>query len=389
MNRLPGALERELNEQLEALLEDRNIRSAVIRLEKPSRNLRYQAAVGQARSDSPNPMTPQTSFHVASVNKSMTALLIMGLAESGALGDQSVDAPYVQFGVFPEEVHRRLLVRNNEPVFHQVSLRHLLTHTAGLRDAMVDDGTQVSDGAPAPGSIMNLHRERDFRQSWQPWLAEGDAHAKAGVINFYLGAPRMNEALSSPGERFHYSDTGFVLLALLVEHLTNRSYAQNLREKLLSPGKLKDSYLAYRDDPPLGPKRAPESDVHLGRRAMLSEGADLSFDWGGGGLVSTVSDLVTFQQALASGFYVSMDSLAMMTDWQIPQGLNPPRSGVGLGLFRNQYELGSLWGHSGAWGAKMFADADADCFVAGTVNQSNADKNWHHGLVSRFVRETR
>lgn len=388
-------LNREIEEKLDSLLESQltsGAESAVARIEAPAEGFVYEHAVGIARTDTGEAMTTDHRFHTASVSKSMTALLVVQLADEGALGPEGVDARYVEFGVFPDEVQERLLTRGGQSVFANVTLRHMLSHTSGFRDAFVDDGSRTSKelGRPAPGSIIGSDASRNFTAAWSPWLPDGDTTEERGVINFYLSQPDMAEALSEPGTAFHYSDTAFVLLALLVERVTGESYHANLRDRILTPCDLRDSYLAYRDDPPLGPRRQPESDVHAFGIPMLSSGKDLSFDWGGGGLVTTARDLVRFQRALAEHRPPSSSRiLSDMTAWTRPAGLAEPRTGVGLGLFRTRYPGGELWGHSGAWGAKMDCDQAAGIYFAGTVNQAGAPSGWHHPMIARVAEHFR
>ncbi|MYB19824.1 MAG: beta-lactamase family protein [Holophagales bacterium] len=386
-----SSLERELDSLLEGQLAA-GARNAVARIEAPAAGFAYEHAVGVARDDTGEAMTPRHRFHTASVSKSMTALLVLQLAEEGALGRAGVDARYVEFEVFPDEVQERLLTRGGRPAFAGVTLRHMLSHTSGFRDAFVDDGSRTSAdaGGAAPGSIIGSNATRDMTVAWSPWLPDGDAENERGVINYYLSQPGMSEALFEPGSAFHYSDTAFVLLALLVERVTGESYHANLRDRIIEPCGLGDTYLAYRDDPPLGPRRQPESDVHARGTAVLSSGGNLSFDWGGGGLVTTAGDLVLFLRALMDRkLYGSDPTLRDMTAWQQPPGLAPRRTGVGLGLFRTGYQAGELWGHSGAWGAKMDHDPAAGIYFAGTVNRTDAATGWHHALIATVAEHIR
>ncbi len=380
-----------IDRELDSLLEGQfasGARNAVARIEAPAAGFAWEHAAGVAREDTGEAMTPKHRFHTASVSKSMTALLVVQLAEEGVLGAEGVDTHYVEFGVFPDDVQERLLTRGGQPAFSGVTLRHMLSHTSGFRDAFVDDGSRTSreTGRPAPGSIIGSDATRNFTAAWSPWLPEGDSAEERGVINHYLSQPGMSEALSEPGTAFHYSDTAFVLLTLLVERVTGKSYHANLRDRILAPCDLRDSYLAYRDDPPLGPRRQPESDVHAYGIPMLSSGKNLSFDWGGGGLVTTAGDLVRFQRALAEQRLPGSNRiLPRMTAWTRPAGLAGLRTGVGLGLFRTRYPGGELWGHSGAWGAKMDCDQAAGIYFAGTVNQAGAAAGWHHPLMARVA----
>jgi D-alanyl-D-alanine carboxypeptidase len=260
-----------------------------------------------------------------------------------------------------------------------ITLRHLLTHTAGLRDAMVDDTDRI--GGPAPGSLIGrlMGEDGDPARPWVPWDPSRPDDPDAGLINFFLNSGIAGAALGPPGQAFHYSDTGYVLLGLVLQRVDARPLHEQLREEIFEPLGLHDSYLAYRDDPPgLGAARRPEADCWAEGTPCLSAGVNLSFDWAGGGVVATARDLIAFLRALLGGrLFDRPETLQVLLDWQVPAGLEPPRSGVGLGLFRVQSPCGPLIGHSGAWGAKMFFAPDLDLYLAGTTNQSASPHDWH------------
>jgi D-alanyl-D-alanine carboxypeptidase len=159
-----------------------------------------------------------------------------------------------------------------------------------------------------------------------------------------------------------------------------------LRDEVFEPCGMTHSYLAYRDDPQLGSARRPEAEVWVDDLACLTSGLDLSFDWGGGGIVSTVTDLSEFLQALLAGrLFKSSETIKAMTGWTVPVGLQRPRTGVGLGLFRIDGPRGELWGHSGAWGGKMFHDPGAGLFFAGTANQASTSTDWYYPFIGNVV----
>ena len=349
------------------------------RLERGDGSLLWEGANGRARADGDEALTPGHRFHVASIGKTMTATLVLRHAERGAFGPPGIDARLAELGVLDSRIVARLSRRGAESFGERITLRQLLTHTAGLRDAMVDDATSL--GGPAPGSLIGrmLAPGGDPRRCWEPWDAGRPDDAEAGVVNFFLNSGISDAALGAPGEAFHYSDTGFMLLGLAVEHAGRAPFHSQLREQLFAPLGLADTYLAYRDDPPgLGPARQPESDCWAADTPCLSGGVNLSFDWSGGGVVSTAGSLIAFLRALLQGrLFERRGTLATMLDWVAPSGLAPPRSGVGLGLFRTDSPCGPLIGHSGAWGAKMVFCPELDLYFAGTSNQSHGPANWH------------
>lgn len=367
------------------LLANEGIRNAVVRVEDADGAPLLVEAAGEARPGVA--MTATHGFHIASVAKTMTATIVLQLAEEGALGARGIDAAYADFSVFAPDVMARLHRSHGESLAHRITPRHLLTHTSGLRDAMEDDAETL--GGPAPRSLIGrmLAPGGDLRRAWVPWNPDRPDDLEAGVINLFLANGTADAPLAPPGERFHYSDTGFMLLALLIETVTGRALGDCYRDRLFQPLGISDTYLAYRNDPPdLGSRREPEADVWMGPMPVLDSGASLSFDWGGGGLVASAASLNRFLRGLLTGaLFRDSRTLEAMLDWQTPPGLAAPRTGVGLGLFRTEEAGLELIGHSGASGAKMFYAPRQGFFMAGTINQMAGPGAWHWPIAHKIV----
>lgn len=363
------------------------VHSIVVRMEALDGTKVAESAAGVARPDSSEAMLPSHRAHIASVAKTFTAVLVMQLAEEGVLGEDGIDMPYAEFGVLPQDIVRRLHRMDGVSHGEKITPRQLLTHTSGIRDAMVDDARQC--GGPAPGSLIGslLAPGGNPGRSWIAWNPQREDDAASGVINFFIHSGISDAPLSLPGERFHYSDTGFVLLGMLVESVTGMPLHKALRSRIFGPLGLADTYLAYREDPSLGPARQPEAEVYAGQTPLLTTGVNLSFDWAGGGLVATMADLAAFMRGLASGqLFSDARTWTEMTRWIRPDGLEGLRTGVGLGLFRTSCAGIDLWGHSGAWGTKMEFDPESGLIFVGTTNQVFMPNDWHHRFVEKGIR---
>jgi D-alanyl-D-alanine carboxypeptidase len=160
---------------------------------------------------------------------------------------------------------------------------------------------------------------------------------------------------------------------VLLESTTGRAYHEVQREWILEPLGMRHTHMAYVDDP--SPRaRAEEMDVWFGTVPMLSSGYDLSFDWGGGGQVSTVADMCRFLGAVLDGTLHGNTAERLDARWLKPAGLTPPRDAVGLGLFRWIAGRRVVVGHAGAWGVRVFRDPATGASLAGTVNQRDEGK---------------
>jgi D-alanyl-D-alanine carboxypeptidase len=283
-----------------------------------------------------------------------------------------------------------------------------------MKDMQVDDatGTAAELGRPAPESVMASFwrsarriaagdRSDTFAlHRWVPWDPAAPDDPMAGMLNRFLATGTAAAPVGAPGERFHYSDTAYVLLAVLVELATGRRLVELQQERISDPLGLTATTLAYhgagRPDDRGGPGVTPGParcdgpgvmDVWLGDVPVFSTGLDLSSDWGGGGQVSTVADLCRFLRGLLAGeLYTDPATLAASTRWIQPDGLPPQRLGVGLGLFHWQAGRHALVGHAGAWGVRVFHDPVTGAYVAGTVGQQD-DCPWLSDVLDAVQEE--
>ncbi len=375
------ALRRGLEQQLSAFLHDPDLPACntIIDIAVPARGIHVCLASPGAQVDA--------GIHWASVAKSLTALLILRQLEQGSLPASGLDTPLSEFAVLPDDILAQLHCGEQGNRGGSITVDQLLRHTAGIRDAMCDDVQQTSQqaGGLAPGSLVGkllADPQSSYNQLWPIWDPDRPSAAEAGTLNSYFAHGLGQAPLAAPGQRFSYSDTGYVLLGLLLEAIAGMPLHRQLREQVFEPLGLQDAYLAYREPVPAAVQA--ESDVFMGDTGILASGFTLSFDWGGGGIVSSVTSMNRILQAIIGAELLSPENLQRMLDFQTPDGLKPPRTGVGRGMFRTSGSCGELWGHSGSWGAKMFYQPESELYFSGTVNQVFAPADWHW----RFIETT-
>lgn len=375
------------------------IHNAVAVVENPTLGVRAAAAAGRMREDSDKPMGVHTQFHIASVVKPMTAALIFQAAEQGKLGSAGIDAKLIDTGVLPPHIVRALHNIRGRCHGPEITLRQMLTHTSGLRDGQIDDGDYTAGGyfgRAAPNSLsgrrfpdLEPHYQawREGRpipaglrttMHWKPWDPTRPDEPDAGLVNFYLSAHTAGQnALFPPGHGFHYSDTAFTILALLAEQLFGEGFAQLLLHRIYVPCDMDSSW--YDADSTLDPTpwKRDLADVWNGKYPLVSMGMSLSNDWGGGGVISTATDLNRFLIGLLGGrLFRRRETLEEMRRFTVPQGLKN-YAAVGHGLLAFRSPAGRfLYGHSGAWGAKMLYDPASGFYFSGTVNRRGARGEW-------------
>ncbi len=384
--------------------EEPGVINAVIRVELPHADFVYERAVGRAYANSEAAMTTGHQFHIASVAKPMTATLILQLLEEGALGSKGLDSNLAELAVFDDEIVDRLHMMDGKSYGKQMTIRHLLMHTAGIKEAVGDDagGTAKEYGHRAPESYGARYRdgfaahlvcledpdcdldELVTSKNWNMWDPTRPDDKEAGVVNWFLATGTSAAALWPPGERFYYSDTGYVILGLVAEKLTGKSLHRLWRERIFDPLGMEKSYLAYAKDPLPDPWVHEVSDFFVGEVGVVSGKFNVSYDRGGGGVVSTVEDLNKFLKGLIRGeLFRNSETLVKMTQWRHFPGINPPRAGVGLGIFGEGTVSNTvLIGHSGAYGTKMYYEPETGLCFSGTVNQRvGVPYYWWHEVV--------
>ncbi len=207
----------------------------------------YHRATGLASIEQAVANTPATRMRIASVTKQFTGLAVMLLVEDGKL---DIDQPVRAY--LPE-----LTGLNGTP-----TLRQLLNHTSGLRDALDSIAFFLSEGL-------------------FPQIPAGLTHQWSS---------RFTDANFAPGEAWCYSNYGYGLLSLVIEKVSGLSLAEFFQQRLFAPLGMVDSVL-WPNDMELLPGLAT-SHIRLpdGRyRRSIYPCEELV---GGGGIVSTVDDML-------------------------------------------------------------------------------------------------
>lgn len=370
-------------------------RNAVVQVSVPAAGFLHAAAAGVARADTHEAMTPARPFYIASITKPMVAVRVLQLVEAGRL---SLDTTLAETGILPADALQRLQVHEGRIHGPAITIRQLLQHRTGLRDMLLDDRTQLGDeleSGVAPGSLGGiwfgqLDRYVGCRQKhgrctdeemarlypghrWTAWDASAwmrnPRDRDAGLINFFL-AEMDNAGLSAPGAAFHYADTNYILLGLVIERIAGRSLHAELRDAVFKPLGMTHTYLSYAPDPDARPRDLLPADFWVGDVAIISNDLDISFDWAGGGVVTTVADLDRFLRGVESAaVFRSTETRDAMLQCVETPSRDGRKGGYGLGIRCLQTDYGPMWGHMGAWGSAMMLFPDRGVSITGTVSR--------------------
>jgi CubicO group peptidase (beta-lactamase class C family) len=278
------------------------------------------------------PVAADTRFGIASGSKAFTALVVLHLVETGALHLATTA--------------RSLLGPDLPLVAADVTVEHLLAHRSGIGDYL-DEG--------AAGDVVADH------------LLPVPVHELATTEGFLAvldGFPTRFPA----GERFAYCNGGYVVLALLAERASGRSYHDLVQEVVLDPAGMASTAYLRSDELPgdvargyLGPDGLRTNVLHLPVRGT-----------GDGGAHTTAADLRRFWQALLGGRIVSPDTVAAMVARRSEAAT--PGWGYGLGVWLPPGGGVAIEGMDAGASCRSVHHPDRD--LTHTVLANEADAAW-------------
>jgi D-alanyl-D-alanine carboxypeptidase len=309
-----------------ALAADASLPAILVTVRAPRLGLDWSDAVTRADIA---PQSAAMAFRIASVTKVFTAAAILRLIEQRRFGLFDRVA-----GLLSDETCA-LLGEHGLPL-ECVSIYNVLTHTAGLHDHA---------GPESPYAHM---------------CTVDPARVWTRAEQIALGA-EMGPPIALPGTHFSYSDTGYILLGEVIERATGLPLGLAVRQLLdLDSLGLTSTYWEVDEAPPPGLMRAAQyiGDTDV---AAIHPSCDL---FGGGGLVSTTGDLVTFMRALLRGRIFAVPGTleaALMT----PTVTFTAPARIHSALLRGSVFGGrQCWAHGGFWGVQVVDLPDSDVTLA-------------------------
>ncbi|SFD98889.1 CubicO group peptidase, beta-lactamase class C family [Flavobacterium phragmitis] len=218
-------------------------------------------------------LTKETPFYIASLSKTITATAICILAEKGLISFNDNAAKFL----------------NDLPAYaKQITIKQLLNHTSGVKDY---ENILTKQGLTNKDVIH--------------WL-----HSQDG-LEF------------KPGTKFQYSNSGYIILALIIENVSKATYAEFLKEKIFNPLKMHQTTV-YEANTII-----PNKAIGYDRNKKIDDYSILTT--GDGGIYSTAEDLYKFDKALRRNQLLSEQSTKLL--YQTPVLEDHSNSKYGLGWF--------------------------------------------------------
>lgn len=249
---------------------------------------------GMANIEDGIPVTPETNFRLASVTKQFTAMAIMQLQERGAL-EYTTTLPEI-FPEFPD-------------YGKNITVQNLLQHTSGL--------IAYEDLIPDTATVQVLDKD---------------------VLQLMM---QVDSTYFAPGTAFRYSNSGYAVLAMVIEKISGKSFSAFLRDNIFLPLGM-DHTIALEQGISQAANRAYGYTVHSDSVEFTDQSLT-SAVLGDGGIYSSIEDLYKWDQALYTNKLVSYETMKLALT-PGPATYDADSTGYGFGWYVGEYK-----DHMTAW----------------------------------------
>ncbi len=271
------------------------------------------------------PTTPQTVFQIQSITKTFTSTAILMLMEEGKLSLED-----------PVSKH----IEGTPEAWKDITLRHLLTHTSGIKDFINE---------PTASLRLDVTEKQVLRDT----------------------APRPLNF--TPGQRYAYSNTNYHLLAMIIRKHKGKSYGDFLAERVFGPLEMNNTRVFGHSA--LIPHRA--SGYHWRDNALRNGDfvAESILGYGGGGIVSTAADMAKWAAAFEEEKLLKKSTIEQA--WRPVKLADGKTAGYGLGWGVDSVDghrcISHSGGHSTGFTSNLVIFPDDDLAVVVLTNCTSAN----------------
>lgn len=295
------------------------------------------------------PVTTDTLFQIGSVTKTFVSTLVLLEVDANKLSlNETIGETVKKYGQW--------LPKKAEQKWKDITIKQLLNMTAGIYSYTESDEFN---------KIWKAHPTQDWNSD--------------SVIKIALNNP----AYFKPGKGWHYSDTNYYLLGLLLEKISHKKLSVLINEKLLKPFNIQNIYYLPENYNKQMFQRISQG---YGYNYINRTNVNMSQAGAAGAMVARPADLLNWLSKLFSGKIIKKSLLKqMLTPYSKINGsiaTNPKTPAYGLGIFRSYYpDRGGInWGYmGGTWGYLTWYDWNPSknilYVVSSNIGMAFKDKN--------------
>jgi D-alanyl-D-alanine carboxypeptidase len=332
---LPGlfAQQRTDSQVLQNLLQGQlnpTIPGVLLHVESGKDGIHWSGAAGVSDRESGQLLLPDQTFRIASVTKTFVAASILRLWEEGKLRLEDPISKHLS----PE--HSQILSQDYD--LENIPILQVLRHNAGFFD--------------------HTHAPVFFEKVLQPG---GHEWTRTEQLKLCVEA---GEPIGTPGEKFSYSDTGYIILGEIIENIHGKTLGLAIPEIL----DFEDLGLNHTAFEGLNPK-VDQARIHQYLQGQDTYAFHPSMDYfGGGGLLSTTEDLSRYFLALFHGkVFKNPGTLEQML--QPVQYASTPMMDYRIGIYRIEINGVEAFAHAGFWGTQVVYFPSLDLAMATNYSQ--------------------
>lgn len=253
------SIEKKIDQLILSVIEDEMGPGGVFMVTRKDKPI-YQKAFGNANIELGVPLATDYVFQLGSMTKQFTAIAILILEEQGKLNTKDTIAKYIP----------------DYPNGNHITIHHLLTHTSGIKD------------------FTSMKSIKDIAQQEM---------TPAMMVDFFKNEP----VDFSPGEKFDYNNSGYVLLGYIIELTSGQSYADFIHKNIFEKAGMDHS--RYATDRQIIAHRAygyQEKETGYVNKTIIN----YSVPYASGALMSTLDDLLKWQNALNQNLLLKAENTA-------------------------------------------------------------------------------
>ncbi|WP_421837219.1 serine hydrolase domain-containing protein [Novosphingobium sp.] len=335
-----------------------------------------QIARGTLAFDSAVPVDLDSLYRIYSMTKPVTGMAAMILVDEGKIDlDQPISDFLPRFAKMQVQVTPDGSITDLKPAQTAITLRHLLTHTAGLGYSIIQKGP-LKEAYEAAGLVPG----QASRLAIPPFSGVKTVPSLAQFADKLADMPLVYE----PGTRWSYS-VGLDLVGRIIEVVSGQDFDAFLAERIFGPCGMAST--GFRVSAAMAPRLTSNYFVHDGKADPIDPGATSvyldppAFPFGGAGLVSSPRDYDRFLMMLAGGGQIG--SARVMSEAAVRLGTS--------NLLPASVDLSGTWVAGAGFGAggRVGLGADAGTYgwsgAAGTVGFVNTRVGLRAGLFVQFM----
>lgn len=319
----------------------------------------YKNSFGLANEQTKEKLNENSIFELASVSKQFTAMAIVILKEKGKIN-------------YEDKIIKFIPELSN---YKNITIRNLLNHTSGLPDYMI--------------LLDSLLIEK------KNWKQKNKIATNKSIIEIF--AKHNPKVLFEPNEKWEYSNTGYALLASIIEKASGKSYSDFLEKEIFIPLKMNNTFIFRRRFEPKKIKNyafgyvysdslktniLPDNDIKENNNKMVYS---LDGIVGDGTVNSTILDLLIWDRALYENKLIAQESKIEIITPGILNDKSSTKYGFGWFIQKNGV-YGNLINHSGGWpGYRTYIERQIENDKTIIALQNNDNENIY--LPTQKIRE--